>query len=433
MRLRLRLLAAIVAIIPAISCGRSAAPPVTPPPPDKTAITRSDATPPTGPATPSSLATLNFQSTRLAAQGPSSPAEIPTEPPMRSLSANGPWSVGHSQYGVWVSNPDGTAPTFVFHTNDTYPGTPPYALSPDGRSLAILLAPWPQSTAASDYSLWLFTLPSTSPALIVPTFEQEQIDYISARYPPASMDGLAIEETDYYARAQVTEAMLRPRSLAWSPDGSVLAFIGAIHGPTADVYTLDLQSREVRRLTSGPMQATDLYWSPDGQSLVHLAVLDFNLGRGGGTDIIDSLWAVSREGDRISLLVHGPVFPFGWASPRLFLASLSERPCSEYYLMLVDVLSADYQLLWRGSISSTWTDIDDFTIEVPPAAYDTGTSDPDFARRCPPPPNAPSNIDLTSMPDFVAEVLSSGGGSTILIKSHDGVLSFAEHAPTQTP
>jgi len=62
-------------------------------------------------------------------------------------------------------------------------------------------------------------------------------------------------------------------SVAWQPgDGRLLAFIGAINGPTADLYLYDTQTQEITQLTDGPSQAILPNWSPDGQYILHYGV-----------------------------------------------------------------------------------------------------------------------------------------------------------------
>ena len=66
----------------------------------------------------------------------------------------------------------------------------------------------------------------------------------------------------------------RASSPSFAPDGRRLAFVG-VDGPTANVYTLDLETGAERRLTdfAGDVQITTARWSPDGAS-VAFAVFD---------------------------------------------------------------------------------------------------------------------------------------------------------------
>lgn len=68
----------------------------------------------------------------------------------------------------------------------------------------------------------------------------------------------------------------------WSPDGQQIAFLSTLGGAWYDVYVMDTDGRNVRRLTTdSPLQsATQLAWSADGNYLLY-GVSSW----GGGSDI----------------------------------------------------------------------------------------------------------------------------------------------------
>ena len=55
------------------------------------------------------------------------------------------------------------------------------------------------------------------------------------------------------------------RPAAFSPDGKQLVFVSTRTGGTADLWTMNLQARTARALTSGPGGDFRPSWSPDGQ------------------------------------------------------------------------------------------------------------------------------------------------------------------------
>ena len=57
--------------------------------------------------------------------------------------------------------------------------------------------------------------------------------------------------------------------LAWSPASTHLAFVGALDGPSGDVYVADVAGWQVRRVSDEPTHAFRLAWSPDGQWILH--------------------------------------------------------------------------------------------------------------------------------------------------------------------
>src|SRR5262249_11796438 len=52
---------------------------------------------------------------------------------------------------------------------------------------------------------------------------------------------------------------------SFSPDGRQLVFVTTRAGGTADLWTMDLQTRKAKPLTSGPGGDYRPSWSPDGQ------------------------------------------------------------------------------------------------------------------------------------------------------------------------
>ena len=81
--------------------------------------------------------------------------------------------------------------------------------------------------------------------------------------------------------------------MAWSPDGSQLAFIGAVNGPTSDLYVYDLAEDQVRQLTDGLAHAANPIWSPDGKHIFHQGII-FSFGSG----VAKSDWGVVCTGRR---------------------------------------------------------------------------------------------------------------------------------------
>lgn len=55
----------------------------------------------------------------------------------------------------------------------------------------------------------------------------------------------------------------------WSPSGELLAFSSGKDGPSSDLYIYDLQSREIRRLSSGSRIIDSIRWFPDGKQIFY--------------------------------------------------------------------------------------------------------------------------------------------------------------------
>lgn len=68
-----------------------------------------------------------------------------------------------------------------------------------------------------------------------------------------------------FAAEQVYRAVVfEGGGLAWSPDGTKLAFVSGHRGTSADVFVYSRDMGESTRLTDGPSHAYQLSWSPDG-------------------------------------------------------------------------------------------------------------------------------------------------------------------------
>jgi hypothetical protein len=134
--------------------------------------------------------------------------------------------------------------------------------------------------------------------------------------------------------------------VAWQPgDGRLLAFIGAINGPTADLYLYDSQTREITQLTDGPSQAVLPVWSPDGQYILHFGVSwvpPFG-GAIGGANQLDGVWAVrASDGKVITLPKNEGSNPHfvGWQDNSHYI-TYDAGECSSENLRSVDVVSGE--------------------------------------------------------------------------------------------
>src|SRR5262245_33772150 len=123
------------------------------------------------------------------------------------------------QIGLFIANADGSGERPLLDTNDlNYDAV----WSPDGQSIVF--------TSEREGSADLF------------------------RMKP---DGTNLE--------RLTDSAAYDDQAAFSPDGTQLVFVTTRNGGTADLWTLDLQTRRARPLTSGPGGDFRPSWSPDGR------------------------------------------------------------------------------------------------------------------------------------------------------------------------
>ena len=126
-------------------------------------------------------------------------------------------------------------------------------------------------------------------------------------------------------------------SLAWSPDGTRLAFIAARDGDSADVYLFNPTDMSVSHLSDEDGHAADLHWSPDGQVLQYVSVNTFGTGAGSN---MESLWGYDFKSKAHQLLQvldsNGENF-LAWTDNSHFLINSWSRLCESYNLRLVNV------------------------------------------------------------------------------------------------
>lgn len=85
---------------------------------------------------------------------------------------------------------------------------------------------------------------------------------------------------------------------AWSPDGALIAFVAnreddAEHSLASDIWTIEVESGEMRRLTNGQLSVLFPSWSPDGRTLAFWGEPALHARRGYEDP---HLWLISRTG-----------------------------------------------------------------------------------------------------------------------------------------
>lgn len=131
-------------------------------------------------------------------------------------------------------------------------------------------------------------------------------------------------------------AMRFIHSIAWSPDGTKLAFIAAIDGDSADVYLYEPAAQSVTRITDEAGHAFELNWSPDGQLLEYLSANSFGTGAGSQ---MEGLWVYEVESNQYlpleNLESSGETF-LAWTDNSHFLITSWSPICENYNLRLVN-------------------------------------------------------------------------------------------------
>ena len=252
---------------------------------------------------------------------PPTPQRASDTPAPTGLNPGGPYVIFKAPTGIWISNPDGSFLTQLSQSeasNDLR-----QAISPDGSHMALVV----QNDQGLD--LMLVRIPggeTTKIAHLIDYTSQDASDNTSAK----SFAMYAIRDYD---------------SLAWQPgEGRLLAFMGAIKGPTSDLYVYNTQTLKITQLTNGPSQAVMPAWSPDGQYILHFGVSWVPPFGGAilGANRLDGVWSVEAATGKVITLPrpagNNPNFA-GWLDASHFITYDSSDQCYSQNLRGLDVVS----------------------------------------------------------------------------------------------
>ena len=156
---------------------------------------------------------------------------------------------------------------------------------------------------------------------------------------------------------EIARALTQVDSLAWSPTGDRLAFMGAHQGSSSDLYLYDVAADAITQLSSGPSQAIKPAWSPDGAYIVHLGVSTLGSGAGYG---VEGMWAARSGGEEIVTLdlpddSRDEVW-LGWHGDHTLLTHSFNPSCGNNHLRAVDVATGESRTLWRADFDTATFD-----------------------------------------------------------------------------
>ena len=285
-------------------------------------VVQSSSTPNTGPAE-LALTDTPFPRIVIDTRTPLPPTPLtPSDTPAPAgLNPSGPYILFKAPTGIWISNPDGS---FLTQLSTSQVATDlRLAISPKGDRLALVVQ--------NDQGLDLMQVK-------IPSGHTEKIAHLIDYTSQDASDATSAKSFAAYAIRDYD-------SLAWQPgEGRLLAFMGAIKGPTSDLYVYNFQTLKVTQLTNGPSQAVMPSWSPDGQYILHFGVSWVPPFGGAiiGANRLDGLWSVNAStGEVITLprpLGINPNFA-GWLDAAHFITYDSSEQCFSQNLRGVDVVS----------------------------------------------------------------------------------------------
>lgn len=130
---------------------------------------------------------------------------------------------------------------------------------------------------------------------------------------------------------------------AWSPDGNQLAFT-LIQNGNADIYTLELRTQQIKRLTCEPSIDTESAWSPDGRSII------FTSDRHG----LPQLYEVSANGGPAQRLTyHGRENAQATVSPNGKHIAMLHSHNGKYRIALLERKTGEIRVLSDGELDES--------------------------------------------------------------------------------
>ena len=361
-----------------------------------------------------------------AATGTSTPlAEAPTETPTAggqptgALASGGPWLIISTSSGIWGVNADGTGLTQLSPDVVLSPAHLQQGISPDGKYLAFVSG---DQDRIHHLQLNLMSLQDGKTNLITPLTSQ-------ATEPGAGASPGTPE-------VEAVRAITEEDSLAWSPDGSTLAFIGVQSGPTADLYTYSLDMNKIAHLSDGPAQAYGPHWSPDGQYILTFGVTTF--GTGAGYSMAGG-WAQTPDGSQTITLFQGggagQEFG-GWVTAHSFLINGWTPACGAQDLRVFDLSMQKETNLVKGCFTGKAVSSDGSLILVTGSGDNGGVkglvsfTPPDFTSRQISQENAQA---VQYLPQDGSFVVTYAGVQTIYSGSGEAIVQSPPLQCTYTP
>lgn len=283
--------------------------------------------------TPTAAPTLTPTQTVTATLTPTITMTPTPLPPLMARAPAGPWLLIADGEGLWVTAPDGSSRTRLSQGVALAPADLAQAVSPRGGMVAFVTALEPDQPKQLVLTVMQLPEAKTLAAILIT--------------PPVFGAGMDSLSTDSFA------AVLEHNSLAWSPNGQYLAFIGLQDGQSADLYLYSISSGEVRRLHSHPSHAFDPVWSPDSRFVVFFGANRFE--NGSGLDEMAGAW-VARPGGEAAVSLYQPAssreIAAGWVSPSRLAVYSWNAICQGYQLRFIDAADGKSESVFGGCFNT---------------------------------------------------------------------------------
>jgi hypothetical protein len=247
--------------------------------------------------------------------------------------------LGASDDGVWALNPDGSGVTSIWN------------IYGEGRNIDFMR--WWAAPRGGRVALLEIEehFEHSIPVLKLITLPEGTIETITALMPE-DFDYAALNREDQEAAEQVWAAVGVWNKLAWSSDGTMLAFNAAIDGSSADLYVYSTLDGSITRLTDGPSQSADPIWSPDDAFILHSAAEKLNYRySGAGYDMLH-VWAARPDDSGVEKVFDHEFYGFehvlGWLDDTRYLGDSEEIYCGHFDLREIDIFEGVVRTLHTG-------------------------------------------------------------------------------------
>lgn len=131
--------------------------------------------------------------------------------------------------------------------------------------------------------------------------------------------------------------------VAWSPDGSLLAYASQDPGPSSDLYLFSPELETARRVTADPGHVLRTMWAPDSSFLVMETSLYDRHARE------DTTYVLSREGSLVGSFTSQVWSFFSWHDSSYALLYGSTDSGEYFELKAVSTADGTTTVFWEGS------------------------------------------------------------------------------------
>ncbi len=206
-------------------------------------------------------------------------------------------------------------------------------LSPD-RNTLVIRAGSPLNT--DELALYQIDLPSTEVTKITPLLS------LSLQRELVNQDNDRASE--------ILWAVTRPDGLAWSPDGTFLAFTAALDGNSSDLYVLEPEKDRISRLNGLYSQSATPFWAPESNWLI-CQQLNYREETGWRSEVVSEISMPGYVNHNALYLPvsgsQGEVF-LGWINSQSFI-SYSSSVDGSSLLREVNVETLEVGVIFQGS------------------------------------------------------------------------------------